>query len=53
MFDTKVLKKRKNITHKVENVYGQQIITDVSEYLNIKTKKKYAVKKKIIPTFNP
>jgi len=53
MFNPKIYKKIKNITNKVEKVGHYSIVTDVSEYLNIKTKKKYAVKKKIIPSFNP
>ena len=53
MFNPKIYKKVKKIIRKSENVYGQTIVTDVSEYLNIDTKKRYAVKKKVIPTFNP
>ena len=53
MFNQKIFVKIKGMTHKVENVMGQQIVTDVSEYLNKQNNKKYAVKKKIIPALTP
>jgi hypothetical protein len=53
MFSHKIYKKLKTISHKTDKVYGHVITTDVSVYLNTRNRKKYAIKKKVIPTFDP
>ena len=53
MYNQKLYKYVKNIAQpKKEMMYGVEVLTEVHQMMNTKTKKMYAVKKKTFPTGN-
>ena len=51
MYNSKLYKTIKQIAPpKKETIYGVQVVTEVDQVMNVRTKKKYAVKKKTFPT---